>query len=201
MDTGNKNVFINCPFDKDYEKFLRAMMFAVAYCGFKPQLATLDRNAGQTRIQKIQEMIRGAKYGLHDISRCKAQEAGEHYRMNMPFEIGLDFGCAVYGNEEQHRKKLAILVSERYEYQKSLSDLSGNDPICYEGKVEKLVKEVRDWFYEQTDNKDKFPSGSEVWNAYHDCMAAMNDELGKKGVKDLKPQEFLDKINCYIEED
>lgn len=200
MAQTNKKVFINCPFDKDYEKFLQAMLFTTTYCGFVPLLATLNTDSGETRIAKIEKMIADSLYGLHDISRCKAIEVGEPYRMNMPFEIGLDYGCKIYGNEIQKNKQIAVLVSEKYEYQKSLSDLSGNDPICYDGKVEKLVLELRDWFYDKVDDKSKFPSGNQVWNAYHDCVAAIQRECKRKTLKGMKVTEFLDKINNFIEE-
>lgn len=33
------NVFINCPFDKDYAPLFDAILFAIYKCGFRPRCA------------------------------------------------------------------------------------------------------------------------------------------------------------------
>jgi hypothetical protein len=50
-------------------------------------------DSGRPRIDKIISLIKESKYAIHDLSRLKAREAGEYYRLNMPFELGLDVGC------------------------------------------------------------------------------------------------------------
>ena len=33
-------VFINCPFDDEYQPMLHALLFTVVQCGFRPRIAT-----------------------------------------------------------------------------------------------------------------------------------------------------------------
>src|SRR5262245_48821549 len=42
---------------------------------------------------------------------------GELYRLNMPFELGLDVGCQRFAGGLRKRKKCLILDAESYRYQ------------------------------------------------------------------------------------
>jgi hypothetical protein len=141
----SRNVFVNCPFDWDFEPVLKAMLFCLVRFGLRPRVATERNNAGETRIDKIADLIKDSEYSIHDLSRCQAREAGEHYRMNMPFELGMDFACRRYGGEPYSRKKILVLEEQKYRYQAALSDLAGMDIVPHEGKYELAVKAVRDW--------------------------------------------------------
>jgi hypothetical protein len=121
------------------------MLFCLVRFGLRPRVATERNNAGETRIDKIADLIKESEYSIHDLSRCQAREAGEHYRMNMPFELGMDFACRRYGGEPYSRKKILVLEEQKYRYQAALSDLAGIDIVPHEGKYELAVKAVRDW--------------------------------------------------------
>jgi hypothetical protein len=82
-----RTVFVNYPFDEDYAPLLEAEIFCVVYFGFSPRLANERLEAGKNRLDKIFNMIRGSKYSIHDLSRCKAKQSAEYFRMNMPFEF------------------------------------------------------------------------------------------------------------------
>ena len=140
-----RNVFVNCPFDWDFEPVLKAILFCLVRFGLRPRIATERNNAGETRIDKIADLIADSEYSIHDLSRCQARQAGEHYRMNMPFELGMDFACRRYGGEPYARKKILVLEEQKYRYQAALSDLAGIDIVPHEGKYELAVKAVRDW--------------------------------------------------------
>jgi len=64
------------------------------------------------------------------LSRCEAQESGELFRMNMPFELGIDYGCRRYSKKE---KKFLILDEKSYRFKEIVSDISDSDIISYEG--------------------------------------------------------------------
>ena len=89
--------------------------------------------------------IESSRYSIHDLSRCQAIEAGEHYRLNMPFELGIDFGCRRYGNKPLSRKVILILEEQRYRYQAAISDLAGSDIKAHGGKHETAVRKVSNW--------------------------------------------------------
>ncbi|MDE0095402.1 MAG: hypothetical protein OXS40_03330 [Gammaproteobacteria bacterium] len=93
----DRNVFVNCPFDKDYDPILQAILFCLVRFGLKQRIASERSNAAESRIDKIRELIQASRYSIHDLSRCQAKRVDEHYRLNMPFELGMDFGCRQYG--------------------------------------------------------------------------------------------------------
>jgi hypothetical protein len=76
-----RNVFINCPFDRDYEPILQAMLFCIVYLNFTPLLATIRNDSGENRLEKIKGLIETSKYSIHDLSRSQAKRKGEHARM------------------------------------------------------------------------------------------------------------------------
>ena len=91
VDEFEKNVFINCPFDEDYRQILLGIVFTILYFGYKPRLSSESADSAETRIQKILCLIEESKFGIHDLSRIVSTGKDEHYRMNMPFELGIDY--------------------------------------------------------------------------------------------------------------
>lgn len=91
------------------------------------------------------ELLESSRYSIHDLSRCRARAAGEHYRLNMPFELGMDFACRHYGGQPFSRKIILILEEEPYRYQAAISDLAGNDIEAHGGEHEIAVRKVRNW--------------------------------------------------------
>jgi hypothetical protein len=140
-----RNVFINCPFDSDYQEMLTALVFTVTICNLNPRIAMERDDSGEERIKKIKELIRCSKYSIHDISRMEPLVGGDLPRFNMPFELGLDLGCRTYGKGRLAEKKSLILDRERYRYMKVISDISGNDIRAHGADKELLIREVRNW--------------------------------------------------------
>lgn len=138
------SVFINCPFDDAYKPILRAIIFTVMRCGFIPRSALEKDNGLQNRLDKIQEVIAGCQYGIHDISRTTLNENGLP-RFNMPFELGLFFGAQRYGNRQQQRKSAVIFDTERFRYQQFISDLNGVDIKEHQNKPDVAIHKVRNW--------------------------------------------------------
>lgn len=140
-----RSVFINCPFDDDFAPLLQAIAFCVTYLGFFPRLAPENADNATARLDRIVDLVRQSKYGIHDLSRCKATAQGEYVRMNMPFELGIDHGCRLFGGDPLGHKAILVLEHTRYEYQKALSDISGWDIHAHEGEYRKAVRHVRSW--------------------------------------------------------
>lgn len=135
-----RSAFVNCPFDEDYDPILRAVLFCLVRLGLRPRIATERSDVGEPRISKIVELIESSKYSIHDLSRCQAQEEGEYYRLNMPFELGLDFGCRRYGSGHLASKVILVLEEEPYRYQAAISDLAGSDIEAHNGDYEVAVR-------------------------------------------------------------
>ena len=139
------DVFINCPFDDKYAPLLEAMVFSIVYAGLTPRLATERLENGENRLEKIYGLARGAKYSIHDISRCQAEAVGEFARLNMPFELGLDMGIRRVDRELPSEKKFLIFESRAYDAKRSLSDLAGQDVAAHHEKYEVVISKVRDF--------------------------------------------------------
>lgn len=133
-----KNVFINCPFDKEYTTLLKALVFTLIYLELEPHLSQTS-SSSTIRIHQIKQLIRMCKFGIHDLSRNKAMEEGELPRFNMPYELGLDIGATEYGNKQLRTKKILILDTERYHYQKVLSDIAGQDIASHNNDAQTLI--------------------------------------------------------------
>lgn len=143
--TFEKCVFVNCPFDEEYEPILQAILFCIVDLGFTPRLASENQDSGDVRLVKIRELIEASKFSIHDLSRCQARKVGEHFRLNMPFELGIDYGCRQYFGDGRDAKRFLILEEQRYRYQAALSDISGSDIQAHKGDYQLAVKKVRNW--------------------------------------------------------
>ena len=73
-----KSVFINCPFDREYQTLLRPVLFTVLSLGFAPRIATERSDSAESRIGKICEIIRESQFSIHDLS-SKGETCGFYY--------------------------------------------------------------------------------------------------------------------------
>lgn len=144
----DRSVFVNCPFDNDFAPILQAIAFVVILLGFHPRLATERNDSGESRLEKIRELIEGSKYSIHDLSRCQARRKGEMFRLNMPFELGIDFGCRQYFGQGRDAKRFLILEEKPYRFQAALSDISGCDIQVHSGQFDKAMTKVRNWLHQ-----------------------------------------------------
>lgn len=177
-DGFDKNVFVNCPFDDDFRQLLIGITFTIMYFGYKPRLALERSDSAESRIDKILELIKESKFGIHDLSRIISSDRDEHYRMNMPFELGIDYGCKRLKDGEWANKKILILEKERYRYQKAISDLSGSDIKNHDNDVSKVIYAVRDWLV--IEELQRGASGRKVWGDYNEFEAYLYDEVVEK---------------------
>lgn len=192
MENFNKNIFVNCPFDDEYKPLLKSLLFTILYCDFNPRIALERFDSGEARFSKIKELIDSSIFSIHDLSRIKSKKLDEYYRLNMPFEIGLDLGCRLYNSDPKYRtKKTLILETEKYSYQKALSDLSNSDVKCHDGESEELIYQIRNWFYELIDNKDSIQGASIIWDDYNIFNTDLFKEFQDKGLS----QKDIDKMS------
>jgi hypothetical protein len=168
-----KNVFINCPFDTRYYPLLRPLLFTIAYLDFNPRIALETSDSGQTRIEKICDLVRTSKYSIHDLSRLKATKKGEFYRLNMPFELGIDYGCRRFATNWLRNKRCLILEEGAHDYRRALSDISGLDIKNHANDPIKLVQAIRNWFVETVGLKD-IDGPTAMWYRFNDFTSDFN---------------------------
>jgi hypothetical protein len=138
------SVFLNVPFDSEYEQLFFAMIFAVYDCGFIPRCAQEIDDGAQIRFEKICGLMSACRYGIHDISRTDVDAAGLP-RFNMPLELGLFLGARRFGSAPQRRKNCLILDRDRYRYQRFCSDIAGQDIRAHGGRADEALRQVRNW--------------------------------------------------------
>lgn len=199
MEDFEKNVFINCPFDESYVPLLKVLLYITTKIGLNPRLSLERNDSAEVRLNKIKGLIEESKFSIHDLSRSKSTKEDEYSRLNMPFELGLDFGCKEYNNDIKYRnKKFLILEEEKYSTQKALSDMAGADCKCHKGDAEELVSVIRNWFSEN--NMHHLPSSSQLWDDYNIFLAdlyvkLMSNKFKQKDIDNLPIVEFMRYIN------
>lgn len=138
-----EQVFINCPFDEEYRPLFEALVFAICACGMVARSALEVDNGAEVRIEKIVRIIGECCHSVHDISRVELDGDSGLPRMNMPFELGLFLGAQRFGDPRQKKKTCIIFDSERYRYQKFLSDIAGQDIRAHNQNPAELIRAVR----------------------------------------------------------
>jgi hypothetical protein len=178
----DRSVFLNCPFDDEYLPLLRPILFFIFDLGLKPRIALERLDSGRPRIEKIISLIGESKYAVHDLSRLKAKEAGEYYRLNMPFELGLEVGCRLFSGGRWAEKKCLILEAERYRYQAAISDMSNSDIAIHGNDPIEASLQVRNWLNNEAGLRAAGPS--QLWGRFTDFMADNYTALLVKGYSD-----------------
>jgi hypothetical protein len=188
-DDFERSIFINCPFDKDYEPILQAVLFCVVLLGFVPRLATERNDGAENRLFKIIGLIEESRFSIHDLSRCQAKRKGEHYRLNMPFELGLDYGCRQFKAGETSRKSILILEEQRYRFQAAISDLAGCDIEPHSGDFQKAVRKVRNWLVSEAGVAA--PGASLICGKYADFQEWYYERQLEAGFSEEDIQDYL----------
>ncbi|USD24641.1 hypothetical protein [Flagellimonas marinaquae] len=188
----SKSVFVNCPFDNEYFKLLKPLLFTLIYIGLKPRISETS-DSGEVRLHKIKEMMEDSKFSIHDLSRMEPLTEDKLPRFNVPFECGIDFGIKLSNPQKYQNKKFLILEKEQYRYQRVISDISGNDIKAHKNNPENIIKVVRDWF--KPTNND-IPRHKEMWLAFNEFEFDYEDILKEEGYnpKDIYELTFSDVI-------
>lgn len=190
-------IFINCPFDADYRPLLNVLLFSIRFYNLKPLISSLDSNTTQNRLSKIERMVNSSQYSIHDLSRMKSTEVGEYYRMNMPFELGMDYGMC------GKQKRFLIFESEPHSIAPALSDINGWDISYHESDAQKLLEQFRKWIVVNDPNLDekmKGTSSEDLWFFYNDFQITLDKFKEEYHFKDseISIKEYLEQIDKYF---
>jgi hypothetical protein len=140
-----KSVFINCPFDTQYEPLFDALLLAIVSCGFIPRCAIESGDVAVSRMERIFVALQSSAYSIHDLSRCQGE--GEHLlaRFNMPLELGIAMTRRRVQSNGGASHDWLVLVPNDAPYGRFISDLAGFDLKTYDGREETLVQRVMGW--------------------------------------------------------
>jgi hypothetical protein len=167
MPTSRDAVFINVPFDRRYKKLFDALVFAVHDCGFLARSAREQNDGSQVRLDKLYEIIRNCRFGIHDLSRTSLDAKYRLPRFNMPLELGILLGAKKYGGTKQARKSCLILDREPFRYRIFCSDIAGQDIRAHYNEVGQAIAAVRDWLRTSRPNS-RIPGAGRMQERYVD---------------------------------
>jgi hypothetical protein len=200
--TFQDSVFINCPFDDKYKNdLLKPMMYIIIKNGFYPRLALEFSDSGQVRLEKITEIIKNCKYSIHDLSLVKSTRAKEFARMNMPFELGMDYGMRKSGLPPLDTKQFLVLGAANYDYMKALSDINGFDIKVHSNDTLKLFDCLYSWFSETLKIYKQDPP-LKTFYEFSDFNTSLFEEKLAEFGSDKLATNYIEKISIpeYIEE-
>jgi hypothetical protein len=184
----DKNVFINCPFDNDFQPLFDAIVFAVHDCGFRVRCALEEEDSGEVRVTKLYKIISECRLSIHDISRTEVSKDSKLPRFNMPLELGVFLGARQYGPGKQKQKRCLILDRERYRYQRYISDLAGQDPKAHANDPAKAIQCVRDWLSHHGSKGVTLPGPAAMVGRYKRFNKQLPAILKAAGIK---PKELI----------
>jgi hypothetical protein len=172
MADRSRHVFVNCPFDHGYKVLFDAAIFTIVRSGFVARCALERDNAADNRFDKICEIIRECRYGVHDISRTEVDGDPALPRFNMPLELGLFLGARKYGGPKHRLKSCIIFDRERYRFQRYISDIAGQDIHAHGGERRTLIAELATWLRAQS-RDPHVPGGAAIADEFEAFTAAL----------------------------
>jgi hypothetical protein len=113
LSDANRNVFINCPFDREFAPCFAAIIFTITACGYVARCALEDRDGAKIRFSKLGKLIGECRYSVHDLSQVELS-INDPPRFNMPFELGLVFGAKQFGTKAHREKSALIMVRKQF---------------------------------------------------------------------------------------
>lgn len=192
------SVFLNCPFDDDYDELFNAILFTVHRCGFILRCSKEFDDNSSIRIHNIIKLIKESKYSIHDISRVGLDDHNDLPRFNMPLELGIAIGGQKFGRSPQSKKEFLILESEKYRFKIFISDLGGQDIKEHKDDPKKVVKGVRDWL--STKAKENIPSSSIIYKEYEEFKSALPELCSENSwiVEELTYPEYVSLVIAWL---
>ena len=130
-----------------------------------------------------------------------AERVGEYYRLNMPFELGVDVGCRLFQRGRCASKRCLVLEKERYRYHAAISDMAGSDIAAHNNEPEQVVAILRHWLNKEA--RLRAPGPTKIWADFNSFMAANYDALTASGysprdIEELPIGELIDHIKAWV---
>jgi hypothetical protein len=158
-----------------------AITFTVFDCGFRPRNALEGADGSQVRIDKIFDIVRDCRLGIHDISRTEVDGRSGLPRFNMPLELGMFLAAKRFGEAPQKKKMCLILDRELHRYQTFISDIAGQDIRAHQGQLQQAIVIVRDWL-RSVRPKIGIPGGKAITSRYDSFCRELPDMCVEEGL-------------------
>ncbi len=140
---GDRDVFLNVPFDSTYEPMYVALITGLCALGLTPR-SVVETPPGTDRLRRLVSLIRSCACSIHDLSQVGLSDGPTRVpRFNMPFELGVAVAIA----QARPSHHWFMFEAERFRLQKSLSDVNGYDPFIHDGKPDGVLKAIKGMFH------------------------------------------------------
>lgn len=178
---------------------LKGIFFALLYLDFNPKIAETS-DSGQIRLLKIKDLMTLSPLSIHDLSRIDPLATDAAARLNMAFEMGIDFGLKYSGTQEFQSKRFLILEKDDHRYKTFLSDISGNDIKSHKNDPELIIKSIRDWIKSQGQGT-AVPRHKLIFSAYNEFSVFYNQLISAEGYdpREITALTFSDVIDIMAE--
>jgi hypothetical protein len=163
------NVFLNVPFDDDYEPLYVALISALTAFGTTPR-TVLEIPPQAARLERLRALIADCSASVHDLSRVEISGKPPVPRFNMPFELGLSVGL------HPNSHKWFLFESVPHRVSRSLSDLGGYDEMIHHGKPEGILRAVTNAFGAK--KRVRHDDLVALWKALRDVVPRIQRERG-----------------------
>jgi hypothetical protein len=192
------SVFLNCPFDAQYEPIFNALLFAVHACGFELRCAKEASGTESVRIEKIIDIIGECEFGIHDLSRVDT--LGTLPRFNMALELGIFMGARAFGGKSHKKKKFYVFEGTPHQYHRIISDISGQDAGCHNNTPEDAVNLIRQWLSDQVSTKPGVPGKDRIMLLYGQFRTVLPSALQLSGQDEgsMTFRERRDRVQDFI---
>lgn len=145
----DRQVFINCPYDRAYKAVFDAIVFSIHDCGFQARFAAQEVGA-RSRLDRIIRLIDECSLSIHDLSRVELTGSRSKLpRFNMPFEAGLAYSRHRRSPDEHD---LLLIDTHPHRYHQSISDASGLDIQSYTRPAQTVIGCVRRFLETRADD-------------------------------------------------
>lgn len=173
---------------------------------FYPRLSLEVSDSDQVRLQIITKIIKSCKYSIHDLSIVKSKKTKEFARMNMPFELGVDYGLRNSGIKKLNKKQFLVLESTKYDYMKAISDINGFDIKVHGNETERIFDCLYSWSSETLKINKQGPP-LKIFYDFIDFNTSLfkekvaqfdSDELAKNYIEKISIPEYIEEIRERI---
>jgi hypothetical protein len=192
----SRSVFINCPFDRDYDAIFYPLVFTIIHCGFLARCALEIDDSSQVRMDKIFNIVDECRFGVHDLCRTELDKRNRLPRFNMPLELGVFLGAKRFGNGNHNAKRCLILDRAPYRYQMFISDIAGQDIRSHGMSPGRVVSCIRDWL--RNASRINLPGGAAINGNYRKFRGKL-PALCKRLQLELHELTFNDYVNIATE--
>jgi len=172
-DNPEKSVFLNVPYDANFQRLFLGYVVGVHAFGMVPR-TTLEIPGGASRLERILELIAQCRYSIHDLSRVELSRFRPRVpRFNMPFELGLAVAHA-----KLNREHIFFVFGENQErLSRSISDLAGTDPYIHRGTLVGLFAQLGNAFV----RAERQPNIREMRAVYRELRNSVGNILKASG--------------------